>query len=566
MYSFIPKSEEDILNSTLTTKNKVALLYKMIQTDTENEMLDPIAIDFTKPNIVKISRKLQYDIDIKKLAKETGLTLTIGNGSRGNQGGGNKGIAFEKYLSKDLGLYIMTRSYEEDYKYPTFMKRFIKKYLKDKKDIEIIDEGGLNKPRPLIFEQGKIYIGGTPNAGVSDIGSVVTDLTVKTDKGNMYLSLKMGPTVSLFNSGIAKILPKEEINSGLIRNKNGLELLEMLGLDQESFIEVFKSYKPSATKKRAVKKSVDVTNKVNKAKLKEFLASGLGYGYYLIHAEKANTDNISEYFISSSDVYNYVTPLKVITDYPISGSSKRIDVRISTPKFEFKVNIRNKSGGIHPTHIICDYKIKHWKESFKVLNFKSFITEQTRGKGLTVFDIDETLFQTKAMVKIMKDGKLVRSIDNQEYNTYKLKPGESYDYGEFRSAEVFQNTSIPIMKMIQKAKAIIANATKSGSKVIIVTARGNFDDKKKFLDTFRRYGIDIDNVYVERAGALNLGSSAKNKRFIFHKYLRGGKYERIRFFDDAMPNLTMFKALRKKYPNVSFEAYHVKHDGSVKKV
>ena len=201
-----------------------------------------------------------------------------------------------------------------------------------------------------------------------------------------------------------------------------------------------------------------------------------------------------------------------------------------------------------------------------MINFKSFITEQTRGKGLTVFDIDETLFQTKAMVKIMKDGKLVRSIDNQEYNTYKLKPGESYDYGEFRSAEVFQNTSVPIMKMIQKANAIIANATRSGSKVIIVTARGNFDDKKKFLDTFRRYGIDIDNVHVERAGALNLGSSAKNKRFIFHKYLRGGKYERVRFFDDATQNLTMFKALRKKYPNVSFEAYHVQHDGSVRKV
>ena len=201
-----------------------------------------------------------------------------------------------------------------------------------------------------------------------------------------------------------------------------------------------------------------------------------------------------------------------------------------------------------------------------MLSFKSFITEQTRGKGLTVFDIDETLFQTKAMVKIMKDGKLVRSIDNQEYNTYKLKPGETYDYGEFRSAEIFQNTSVPIMKMIQKAKAIITNATKAGSKVIIVTARGNFDDKKKFLDTFRRYGIDIDNVYVERAGNLNLGSSAKNKRFIFHKYLRGGKYERVRFFDDAMPNLTMFKSLKKKYPNISFEAYHVKHDGSVRKV
>jgi hypothetical protein len=73
-------------------------------------------------------------------------------------------------------------------------------------------------------------------------------------------------------------------------------------------------------------------------------------------------------------------------------------------------------------------------------------------------------------------------------------------------------------------------------------------------------------VYVERAGNLGLGSSAKNKRFIFHKYLRSGKYERVRFFDDAMSNLIMFKALQKKYPDVDFYAYHVSHDGSIKKV
>lgn len=201
-----------------------------------------------------------------------------------------------------------------------------------------------------------------------------------------------------------------------------------------------------------------------------------------------------------------------------------------------------------------------------MISFKSFITEQTRGKGLTIFDIDETLFQTQALVKVIKDGKVVRSLDNQEFNTYKLKAGETFDFGEFRSAEVFSKTSQPIDKMIQKAKAIIKNAAAAGSKVIIVTARADFDDKKKFLETFRRYGIDIDNVYVERAGNLNLGSSAKNKRFIFHKYLRGGKYERVRFFDDAMSNITMFKALAKKYPNVKFEAYHVKHDGSIRKV
>jgi hypothetical protein len=203
---------------------------------------------------------------------------------------------------------------------------------------------------------------------------------------------------------------------------------------------------------------------------------------------------------------------------------------------------------------------------FKMLSFKTYITEQTRGKGLTIFDIDETLFRTKALVRIMKDGKLIKTLDNQQYNEYKLKPGETYDYGEFKNAQIFHDTSIPIWSMIKKAKSIITNAVNVGSKVIVVTARSDFDDKKKFLDTFRRYGIDIDKVYIERSGNLNLGSSAKNKRFIFHKYLRSGKYERVRFFDDAISNITMFKALSRQYPNIEFEAYHVQHDGSVRKV
>lgn len=201
-----------------------------------------------------------------------------------------------------------------------------------------------------------------------------------------------------------------------------------------------------------------------------------------------------------------------------------------------------------------------------MLTFSQYLVEQEQGKGLTIFDIDETLFRTSAKIKVVKDGKVVKSLDNQEFNSYKLKDGESYDFGEFRSAEIFQNTSIPIMRMIEKAKAIIKNAVSTGSRVIVVTARADFDDKKKFLDTFRRYGIDVDKIYVERAGNLGLGSSAKNKRFIFHKYLRSGDYRRVRFFDDAMSNLISFKALAKKYPDIQFSAYHVQHDGSIKKV
>ena len=200
-----------------------------------------------------------------------------------------------------------------------------------------------------------------------------------------------------------------------------------------------------------------------------------------------------------------------------------------------------------------------------MINFKKYL-EEASGKGLTIFDIDETMFITKAKVRVIKNGKVIKKLDNQEFNTYKKKPGEDYDFGEFKSAEVFNRTSTPIARMINKVKAILKNATKAGSKVIIVTARPNFDNKKLFLDTFRQQGIDIDKIYVERAGNLGKGPAADNKKVIFKKYLDQKIYKRIRLFDDAMSNLKMFLSLQKDYPNVTFQAFLAKKNGSVSTV
>lgn len=199
-----------------------------------------------------------------------------------------------------------------------------------------------------------------------------------------------------------------------------------------------------------------------------------------------------------------------------------------------------------------------------MLKFYEFILEQA-DRGLTIFDVDDTLFHTKALVQVKKDGKIIRELDTRQYNTYKLRPGESYDYGQFASAELFKKTATPIGKMIGKMKAILNRAIKKGSRVIIVTARADFDNKDIFLDTFRAHGIDIDSAYVERAGNLNLGSAAKNKRFVFHKYLRSGNYKRIRLFDDDKKNLNTFMALAKQYPGIEFEAWTVNKNGSTQK-
>jgi hypothetical protein len=192
--------------------------------------------------------------------------------------------------------------------------------------------------------------------------------------------------------------------------------------------------------------------------------------------------------------------------------------------------------------------------------------QEAPGMGLTVFDIDDTLFNTKAKIKVVKDGKVVKTLTNREFNSHKLQQGETYDFGQFRDADLFAKTSTPIGRMIAKAKAIIKNATARGSKVIVSTARSDMDNKDIFLKALEAHGIQSDSIYVERAGNFNLGSSAKNKKVVFRKYLRSGAYNRIRFFDDDMNNIRSFLSLAKEYPNIEFNAYHVGKNGSTKTI
>jgi predicted chitinase len=182
--------------------------------------------------------------------------------------------------------------------------------------------------------------------------------------------------------------------------------------------------------------------------------------------------------------------------------------------------------------------------------------------GLTIFDIDDTLFHTTAQIKVIKDGKPIRSLTNQEFNNYQLQPGEEFDFGEFRSAEKFAKESEPIKPMINSLKRILAKA--ANTKVIMLTARADFDDKEKFLNTFEKYGIDMSRVHVHRAGNLPGDDPPAYKKAIWvRKYLNTGKYNRVNLIDDSMSNLKVFKSLEQEYPTVDFDAYFVKPSGSV---
>ena len=196
-------------------------------------------------------------------------------------------------------------------------------------------------------------------------------------------------------------------------------------------------------------------------------------------------------------------------------------------------------------------------------SFKQYITEAAQKRNLHVFDIDDTLLHTTAQIHVLDSkGNRVKKLSNQEFNNHKLEPGYSYDFGEFRSSEKFDKESKPIKPMIDKVKELVKDPN---NHVIFNTARANFDDKNKFLGTFKKHGIDTkkDKIHVIRAGNIKAGElPAEKKAKVIHGYIKKHKYGQVHMYDDSKTNLHHFLDLQQQHPNTNFHAHHVAHDGT----
>ena len=179
-------------------------------------------------------------------------------------------------------------------------------------------------------------------------------------------------------------------------------------------------------------------------------------------------------------------------------------------------------------------------------------------RKLVIFDIDDTLVHTQTTVQVVKDGRAVKALNSHDFTHYKLQPGEQFDFENFRNAQEFFNNSKPIIPMMNQLKQDIT----TGNKVVMVTARADFDDRELFLDTFRKYGVDMDRVHVYRAGNMTGKiQTEEKKKIIIRGLLDNGNYTKAIMYDDAVPNLTSFVELKDEYPRTKFYAWHVSLEG-----
>jgi hypothetical protein len=226
----------------------------------------------------------------------------------------------------------------------------------------------------------------------------------------------------------------------------------------------------------------------------------------------------------------------------------------------------------------------------KNMRLKSFVNELTSlyGPGITFMDIDETILHTNARTVIWKDGKIVKKLRNREFLAYTPAEGETADFSEYTDAKNFHATSTPVETVVNRMKRMFQHIGGRGSRVVIVSARADSNDKQEFLQTFRDLGIQIDDIYVERVGkAGSSGTSIpEKKKAVMFKYLSSGLYRRARLIDDSLDNCKAFLELedeipqevidkvKEKYnikdtepiPPIQFFALQVMKDGSLKRI
>ena len=284
----------------------------------------------------------------------------------GGQGSGprvNKGNEFEEHWQKDTITFMSGQLTGP--RYISKIKELNEKFEKETGEslIESIQEGGANKPRPLM-EHGKDIVVSAGGILKEDMGETLTDITYKygKEKKPRYLSLKFGPTVTFFNCGVTgakkgslKLFVQSEIEAYNIQASAGKRFLEIFGIDPVRFCQSFADYPRSSPIPNHVE-SPDY----DKGSIEKLLKSGIGFGYTMVH--NATGQRSSAYGVDIYDVdRTYLNSASTITT-PVKifyggkdGRGKRVDMTCSSSKYDFSFNIRNKQGGVFPSHVMCDY-------------------------------------------------------------------------------------------------------------------------------------------------------------------------------------------------------------------
>lgn len=319
----------------------------------------------------------------KKPPKNRWTNIFKGDFSGNPDGPSTKGHNFEEEFLEMINAGIAAEKAKE-----SVSKEFEQLKSVIGKDVEILGvkhDGGNNTKRPFNFDGKKIWIGDDQAAakGPLDIGKVVSDITVNTSDGPVYLSLKFGSTNAILNLGVGSLFPKSFFEGKTRLSDGGRALFKCLHIDEEKFKETFVSYtKTKADKTKSVRNKnpelkpntddeeiVDnFTSELrNDLDFNNFILQAFGFGYILVHKSGGKNGVISyRDFRKKETVSNFIKDdnrLKIEKAQVLyggkSGDGKRVQVEINYGNvLDLSVVIRNVQGKVYPDKLQIIYKFR----------------------------------------------------------------------------------------------------------------------------------------------------------------------------------------------------------------
>lgn len=165
-------------------------------------------------------------------------------------------------------------------------------------------------------------------------------------------------------------------------------------------------------------------------------------------------------------------------------------------------------------------------------------------KTLVVFDFDDTLFRSGAMIGVQKPGEPKKYLSSHEYATYKPSKDEEFDYDQF---QVYPPDPVPILKSTTRFQTLVKNL--GHDNVIILTARSNPDPVREVLQNFGMPSVEIYAIGT---------SDPLGKAQIVKSLVDERDYKRVIVYEDSSANIRAIRKAVKPMLGKNFTAFKVK--------
>lgn len=166
-------------------------------------------------------------------------------------------------------------------------------------------------------------------------------------------------------------------------------------------------------------------------------------------------------------------------------------------------------------------------------------------RRIVVFDVDDTLVQTEAMIRVenTETGRVYK-LTPEEFNEYTQEPQERLQFDEFSCPDILNRG-----QLIDRYVYMLREAHRRNIRTAILTARDNVELIQNWLR--KRVNVDIErrNIYCI-SNNMNYSGSIQDRKqqAVEDIYLRGYRY--IKVIDDDINNLNAVRRIEDVYNDV----------------